>query len=128
MSLEKEFIPFEESLALKELGFDEYCLCYYENNKLRIFEQPEYNEILAYRESEYIKGIADCFAPLYQQAFRWFRNKHDIDSWIFKYYDNDDEKSYYKFNLKVGKFYSFTYNTYEEAELACLRKLIEYVS
>ncbi len=29
MSLEKEFVPYEQSLALKELGFDEPCFAFY---------------------------------------------------------------------------------------------------
>ena len=32
--VEKELILFEEALALKELGFDEECFGYYENNSL----------------------------------------------------------------------------------------------
>ena len=32
--MEKEFIPYEQALALKELGFDEHCFGLYENGKL----------------------------------------------------------------------------------------------
>jgi hypothetical protein len=53
--LEKEFVPYQESLELKELGFDEPCLMYY-----------DYSCTLV--ES----GVYECKAPLYQQAFRWF--------------------------------------------------------
>jgi hypothetical protein len=28
--MEKDFIPYEEALALKELGFDEPCFCNWE--------------------------------------------------------------------------------------------------
>ena len=31
--LEKEFVPFEEALELKELEFDEPCVAFYEQSK-----------------------------------------------------------------------------------------------
>ena len=31
--MEKEFIPYEQALALKELGFEEECLDFYDDNK-----------------------------------------------------------------------------------------------
>jgi hypothetical protein len=34
--MENEFIPYEQALALKELGFDEPCLAYYD---MRSFTQ-----------------------------------------------------------------------------------------
>ena len=65
-------------------------------------------------------------APLYQQAFRWFREKYKM------HIINPDfgSKFQYKiFNLhllKQGKESGKTgFNTYEEAELACLKKLIK---
>jgi hypothetical protein len=34
--MEKEFTPHQEALELKELGFDEPCFGYYEDNNLTI--------------------------------------------------------------------------------------------
>ena len=31
--MKKEFIPYEEALALKKLGFDEKCYGYYDDGK-----------------------------------------------------------------------------------------------
>jgi len=118
------FIPYDEALALKELGFDEPCLCYYEDDKLRIFEQSEYDEILAYRESDCIKGIANCFVPLYQQAFRFFREKYKLfSSFHCPEYDIDTYE-YRIYKIDNSEITSKEFKTYEEAELACLRKLI----
>ena len=70
--------------------------------------------------------ITDFCAPLYQQAFRWFREKfestihiyqyQDTQRWDFDVYDNTPEEE---------DFGNPSYDTYEEAELECLKKLIE---
>lgn len=63
--------------------------------------------------------------PLYQQAFRWFRDKHHLDSFIKPSYKLDTKKGYYFcFDGYVSSGY---FKTYEEAEKACLDKLIEIV-
>jgi hypothetical protein len=59
-------------------------------------------------------------APLYQQAFRWFREKHGLNSYIYKNLAGANFWGYY--NSKTGG--TSPYNTYEEAKLACLNKLI----
>ena len=143
--MEKEFIPYEQALALKELGFDEPCLANYSidvigetvphfryNNRISeafsIDEGVWFNHNL---DKEYV-----CSAPLYQQAFRWFREKYDLDYSIKPVYG---EKHYKKHRcnvyskeqlVQVMKYY-FPDNPYfdsrEESELECLRKLIEIV-
>ncbi len=112
--MNKEFIPYEQALSLKELGFNESCLgCYYKD------------KTFAYHPD------SDAFVdtPLYQQAFRWFREKHNwhIDIKI-------DDKSYYFYDCisnEIGKHDRVVQRehskSYEEAELACLNKLIELV-
>jgi hypothetical protein len=68
-----------------------------------------------------------CTAPLYQQAFRWFREKYNMVGEINSYYS--DKK--WSFNYDIVTIYkekaSDRFNTYEEAELECLLKLIEIV-
>jgi hypothetical protein len=63
-------------------------------------------------------------APLYQQAFRWFREKkiHSIvQEYAFKNYMFSIDDGINRDVEVIG------YNTYEEAELECLKKLIEIV-
>jgi hypothetical protein len=68
--MNKEFLPYEQASALKELGFGEPCLAMFDEYK--IFE---YNSIL-----HNANILIDCVsAPLYQQAFRWLRETHNID-------------------------------------------------
>lgn len=111
----KEFLPYEQALSLKELGFDEPYFGYYDKDdkKFTLFNYFNYNNLWC------------ISAPLYQQAFRWFREKHNLNSFII------DSKSYnWYFNINdmikddlVSEILYF--KTYEEAELECLKKLIE---
>ena len=101
--MNKEFIPYELAVKLKALGFDEECLSYYFNKQLSFGSKTAYGEVVE--------------APLYQQAFRWFREKYKLHYPIAV---SDGVWFYDKWSLGV-------YKTYEEAELACLNKLIEIV-
>jgi hypothetical protein len=129
--MEKEFIPYEQALALKELGFDnENCFGWW---TYRYDSTEGYLDTLKI----YCFQIKDdlnrqCLAPLYQQAFRWFREKYDIEVKPMIIVQGNDK--YY--NLSIIKPLSTSYtitneykrlNTYEEAELECLKKLIEIV-
>jgi len=128
--MEKEFIPYELALKLKELGFDEPCLGFhFSNPKVTWYDQDATWEKRTNSELDVIyKNDSEiCIAPLFQQTFDWFREKYNLDSWVYKYYDDEVEKELYRFNLKLGDFYSSFYNTYEKARQACLEKLIEIV-
>lgn len=130
MSLDKEFVSYEQALALKELGFDERCYGHYAN---------DINHTL-FTNGNRPPGIP---APLYQQAFRWFREKHSIFSWLTRHRFNLTtslgNKEYYRWALEYEVvssephinseiIYSVKeFNTYEEVEQACLDKLIEIV-
>ena len=108
--MKTEFIPYEQAVELKELGFDEPCFGFYndmENNK------P-------------MGGNFPCdgrnSAPLWQQAFRWFREKYKFDLTI------QHNKKYIAIVYSSVKNFSIDeYDTYEEAQLECLKKLIEIV-
>lgn len=116
--MEKEFIPYEQALALKELGFNEGCFGLYAPPCKTVF--LHHYGLLSAKEQH--------LAPLYQQAFRWFREKHKLDSSITLVADGygfyiHKNRSY----TNRGDSYGVSGNTYEEAELACLNKLIEIV-
>ena len=67
-------------------------------------------------------------APLYQQAFRWFREKHKLDYWVRSWWEYD-RTMFIGYEALVGKGeHCGTYEFYEKAELACLKKLIEIVN
>ena len=119
--MNKEFIPYNEALELKELGFNEPCFGKFYFNQLEIGGVWTNNDF---------KEDPDVFisAPLYQQAFRWFREKYKIhivinltiiDNWYFELYDLNDKR-----NAEI-KTNENEFETYGEAELECLKKLIE---
>jgi hypothetical protein len=130
--MQKEFIPYAEALELKELGFDEPCMAFYEpnNKEVMVVGVPQrYNDPSLLR-------LKDFCAPLYQQAFRWFRDKYNLNG-ILNHYPNTKLWDFSVHDLRwSGKEFiehvkkedrSVKYSTYEEAELACLNKLIEAV-
>ena len=122
--MESLFCPYEQALALKELGFDEISLFCYdtvnEGNPLSHCPHLLLNSQLEGFENEPIS------APLYQQAFRWFREKYMLSGeiYIFKNFWNFDIED---INNSIQLYTSdiTSYSTYEEAELECLKKLIE---
>jgi len=135
--MKNEFVPYEQALALKELGFDDPCLGLWNLNngkyEVDIIGVCKYSKELKYRE---------VLAPLYQQAFRWLREKYDIHYSIDRECSQQDHKWGYNWSLYnyTGIFNEYltshpdapagewVYDTYEEAELACLDKLIEIVA
>ena len=125
--MNKEFIPYEQALELKELGFDEECLAFYhQNERLEV-------DSLGIKRNHYRAKIG-VLAPLYSQAFRFFRENYTLFSSV-----NVDQTMEPKFCYSISRyepeqfldgwdivvFNSDLYLTYEEAELECLKKLIE---
>lgn len=126
--MENEFIPFSLAIDLKELGFDELSLGYYNSKKqLRIAGQPD----VGYDSEEMSNPFLNskyCSAPLYQQAFKWFREKYNAHHNI-KNLGNNYESWIFIRNkgIKWRPITRCGYHTvtYQEAELECLIKLIE---
>jgi len=126
--MKKEFITYEQAVALKDLGFDEPCFGFYNHQgQLILMTQEDENSIQVYKNS-YVKLGKQYAAPLKSQIFRWFREKYNMhrncelisSGWLYK---TCNLKEYtIEHNVLVGKF-----KTYEEAEQACLDKLIEIV-
>jgi hypothetical protein len=143
--MNKEFIPYEQALELKELGFDEPCLGYYKKNNptlkfgegFELITREYRRNVMHYplKNSRYVAGsnAPDGYyylttSPTFSQAFRWFREKYgyfvvpqveiqidkiEVHFLIIKFGEN---------RVRTKKF-----KTYEEAELECLKKLIEIV-
>ena len=119
------FIPYKQALAMKELGFDDEVLKVYDIDS---------SESELFNYGEVLTGDDELYAPLYQQAFKWFREKHKLHGNIY-YFDNEEvADAPYSISLEgitieqaemLGEGENYT--TYEEAELACLNKLIEIV-
>jgi hypothetical protein len=132
--MEKEFVTYEQSLALKELGFDEPCFAYYGFNnvedKLFFDIDPDDGELTSLNQNQFyhnnLSEVGRISAPLKQQVFRWFREKYN---WTIKV--NQVTKNNWSYTLdnfpKDRTYYGEVYKTYEEAESGCIDKLIEIV-
>jgi hypothetical protein len=115
--MKKDFIPYEQALALKELGFDEPCFGEYrqwDGGKpyLQLYQDLDG---CSTDPADY-EYTTECIAPTYSQAFRWFREKCGLRHFIE--YDNGH------YNAVVQSSLVYHCDTHEEAELACLNRLI----
>jgi hypothetical protein len=113
--MEKEFVTYEQALALKELGFDEMCFGFYRSPII---------ELMRCRNSEPWMGNSVVSAPLKQQVFRWFRE----NGYMIDICPNFEDGLYYFGICYKHKFLfetDYEYSIYEEAENACIDKLIE---
>jgi hypothetical protein len=126
-NMDKEFISYKQALALKELGFDEPCFAWYHKGKLtfnELYNLPDINE-----------NTRNTSAPLYQQAFRWFREKHNLlggvysnaSGWAWEIHDNIGGTHRFSSEYTGDCLESGMFTSFEEAELECLKKLIEIV-
>ena len=116
--LEKEFVPYQESLELKELGFDKPCFGWWFMDE----------EMLIIEKSKKSTSENIIQAPTFSQAFRFFREKHNLKSWV-----QEHTADTFIYEIRPHKLTDYredevyVYEEYEQAELECLRKLIEIV-
>jgi hypothetical protein len=126
--IEKEYVPYELALELKQLQFDEPCISNY--TSFGKFSN-DYSAPRKYN-SEFELG-SYISAPTYSQAFRFFREKYGLDQYVRRVYGAN--KHYVYKILKDGIIIDGTSvdevfpssSSHEEAELACLKYLIKTV-
>jgi len=135
--MQKEFVNYEIAVALKELGFDEECFNrFYTKRQSKMFgvdEKGRHYPIKNTSKKLYTMGeyfvLNDSnviLAPTFSQAFRWFREKYGLISYVHPFALLEDTK---KWCYEITNFESSwdedsDLHTLEEAELACLVKLI----
>jgi len=135
--LEKEFVPHEQALELKELGFNEPCLAFYYNNPTNQLSEPlsTWAIVEDYKNVFQISHVK-CTAPTFSQAFRWFREKYGYVGYvktsfiIIKNEARHEAFDAYEFIVEHHTEFFVVgtkFKSYEEAETACLNKLIEIV-
>ena len=129
--MNKEFCPYEIALELKKLKFDEPCFGAYglwgfmSPNDVNSLSDQITQEDLDNENYDEEEGV--CLAPLYQQCWKWFREKYNIDGFI-QIEPLNKKYGYVTYDRKKGNYTeSERKYTPEEAELACLKKLIEIV-
>jgi hypothetical protein len=121
--MQEQFITYEQALQFKKLGFNEECLGYYYYKRLDLFDISNFlDKSLVCTNTSFASNYYTT-APLRQQAFDWFRKEHDLQYKIEPTIKDKQEL----FIHNIGWKYIGSYNSYEEARLACLVKLIELV-
>ncbi len=127
----KEFIPYDLALELKELGFDEPCFTYYKNDQL-----SDILELVKNSEMENVNNEVDNYisAPTFSQAFRFFREKYNTlvtlysnaSGYLFEWHDaiGGTHRGWSEYE---GPNDSGVWDTYQEAEIAAIVKLIEII-
>lgn len=123
--MEKQFVPVEIAIKLKELGFDEPCFGFFDIKGLHSYNHEKNTKNINSKWEQDIRNII-ISAPIYQQVIDWFRINYDIDI--------------YPMNVKDG--YTFIINqnggdciywrnkkpmSYDRARLFCIEKLIKIV-
>lgn len=127
--MKEEVIPYEQAVQLNELDYNEHCImCYY-----HLSNEEKKDELFIRYNNNGTNTDNSLSVPLYQQAFRWFREKHNLYGiiiptitmdWTFK-------TTTVVYGMVEVPPYShvdaYDYSSYEEAELECLKKLIEII-
>jgi hypothetical protein len=126
--MEKEFVSYKLAVKLKELGFDEPCIAFYEPDNTEVM----FVGVLQRYNNPSLLHVKDFCAPTFSQTFRWFRKNYTHikfnfgqSYWKGEYIDFFDltiRNKEINRTIGVGGFTS-----YEEAELNCLEQLIEMV-
>jgi hypothetical protein len=119
-------VPAKQAVQLKELGFNEPCLFGYnqdDENKLLTAPQLSSYEINSGKNSDVTK-INKVTAPFKAQVFKWFREKHQLNGELYSQL-RPSNKFMYGFKIGGSDIIYDGFHTYEEAEDACLDKLIE---
>ena len=120
---EKDFAPYEEALALKEIGFDEPCFGYWyteQEDCKKVDVQISTVDFLG-DEPDYI------LAPTFSQAFRWFDENTELMGFVVPSIKEGHFDWLIRIDWEEEIECDEAYSSRIEAELECLRKLIEIV-
>ena len=119
------FVPYEQALELKELGFNETCFGWFRStlipsNFTEFFLETEFG--MNESPSDWVNSnLLDkaCSAPLYQQAFSFLLKRISESSVAISITYFDDESGNLKYSGHVVPFYDF------DNRNECLSILIE---
>lgn len=112
--LENDFVKYAIALRLKALGFNERCLTYYENEVPKL-----YHSLSGW---DFNNSFLNCISrPTYSQVFDFFRDNYGFYV-VIKPFNGGFSCVIWtsKAQNHIG-----IYNSYKEAELACIDRLIE---
>lgn len=106
----------EQSLALKEIGFDMPTRDYYLHT----------GRLIETASCQYNFATSTIAAPTRSEVLQWAREKHGIDAWVESIYDFDNVKKYI-FIIHKHDDSRIRKPTHPEAENALVWKIIELI-
>jgi hypothetical protein len=133
--MENEFLPYELAVEMKSIGFESPYpiggfqggkVFYYENGELYYDGRPMYS-------SDAHSG--QLLAPLYQQAFRFFREKYNLlgnvysnaSGWLWEIHDNEGGTHRFGSEWSGDCEESGMFTSFEKAEIECVKRLISII-
>ncbi len=101
--MNKEFVTYEIAEKLKELGFDEECICLYDtrnkNNYLIAVDQHWGSSLIGICKKDGFRiNDYEYPAPLYQQVIDWLRVEHNLSMAISEGFEDNKGYFYVDFN------------------------------
>lgn len=119
-----EICEFKIAKKLKEKGFREPCLLYYNSDKVRIwFKEPW----IAKNFTPTTLGNDDVLAPTISQVLKWLREKDIMVEIPIDLGDNGIWQ--FTFRIQTKEFYERAtkcdYVSYESAALSCIEYVID---
>ena len=134
----EDYVSFETAKLLKEKGFDERCVCYYNTESLNKFGHPVFDSIdMSLSNSDLEKSDHDyvCYsAPTLQMAMKWLREVYNCHICVQALITTDGLQGYCPFCTKVGGVFMWqnvlgddyaTTQTYEEACESAIKYCLE---
>ena len=117
--MDKQFVPYNIAIVLKELGYDEPCVAYYVKKltgaPLRFIWEEEITHTITNSDGH---GIV---APLYQQVFDWFNKNYNLCG-----YPKHDVYEIYKDEECIVEQYSL--QSYTDSRILCIEHMIELLN
>jgi hypothetical protein len=132
--MEKEFLPIDRALKLKEFGFDEPCFGYHYTLNGKDWKFADNHEYYEIDDQQVIGSKFTVLAPTFSQAFDWLLDKHSLYAiaiptvtmhWTFK------TMTVVQGMVEVPPYEhvdAHDYSTKKEAELAALDALLEMLN
>ena len=113
--MKNQFVPYDIALKLKELGFNDKCFDFYDDNK----------ELFYHHDDDKFHLGEGVKAPLYQQTFQFLRDNFNFSGNI----DCCDNLS--TWNIKSSKLdkgiYSNKIQSYNDAQIDCIQEIIKLI-
>ena len=131
--MENEFLPYELAVEMKSIGFDEPCLGYFASKDAKTIRLALWTHIGYVNANRLDDDLVT--APIYQQVFRWFREKHNLlgnvysnaSGWLWEIHDNEGGTHRFGSEWSGDCEESGMFTSFEKAEIECVKRLISII-